>query len=288
MWKLIYEDTFGFGEDRDPTKIEASGTNDIDGFNLLWSKVLNESISGTPEKPKIGFARFTLLIYMSQTKTKSISMDIDKNINAFAKLKYEMDENRIKEFSTKHYEAFFKNEENLFWNNFKNQKNRFKVFAVKLNKKTYIKKILLFSLLLVFNNILFLFCLSSMLYFISTDNILKSFITGLMALIFLLLNLIGFNIKELYLRYKHPEKFYIEIDETNFIHSKGKITKKIKLENIKKIREEKIWTRSGFHIIYVIGFIENLKPVTYSFYKSFSKYDIMYDVPAEKINSYIK
>ncbi len=142
MWKLIYEDTFGFGEDRDPPKIEVTGENDIDGFYKLWTSVLNESITGTPEKPKAGFARFTLLINLPNKKSKSISIDVNNNIKNLAKLKYEMNNNRIKEISTRHYEAYIKNEENLFWNNFNRQKNNFKVFALNLNKKTYIKIIL--------------------------------------------------------------------------------------------------------------------------------------------------
>ncbi len=288
MWKLIYEDTFGFGEDRDPPKIEVTGENDIDGFYKLWTSVLNESITGTPEKPKAGFARFTLLINLPNKKSKSISIDVNNNIKNLAKLKYEMNNNRIKEISTRHYEAYIKNEENLFWNNFNRQKNNFKVFALNLNKKTYIKKTILFSMLLVFANVLFLFCLLSEFYFFSSNRTFEAIIAGLMALIFLLLNLTGFNIKELSQRYKHPDKFYIEIDETNFIHSNGKSMKKIELEKIKNFREEKIWTRSGYHIMYVVDYLENLKPKTYSFYKFFSKHDIMYDIPAEKIKTFIK
>jgi hypothetical protein len=87
MWKLIYEDTFGFGEDRDPPGIDDEGIEDSVGFIRLWESVLCESISGTKEKPLKGFARFTLILTDSISSKKEISIDVVLHLKVLAYIK---------------------------------------------------------------------------------------------------------------------------------------------------------------------------------------------------------
>jgi hypothetical protein len=288
MWKLIYEDTFGFGEDRDPPKVEKTGNDGQDGFFQLWTNVLEEEITFSNGKFAVGFARFTLLIDLPDEKAKSISIEVGRYINRLTELKQEANQNKIKKIATDHYEACLKNEEESFWNNFNQQRKVFKVVAVNIGKDVYLKKSILFLLLIIFANIMFLFCLLSMFYLFSLQKPAESIIVGIFALVFLAINLTVLNIKELRLRYKYPEKFYIEIDGTNFIHSNGNFVKKINLKSIRDIREEEIISRGGFHAMFVVNYTENDKIKTYSFFKAFSKNDIVYNIPADKINAYVK
>ena len=71
MWELIYEDTFGFGEDRDPPRIEKKGHKGQDGFFQLWMIVLDEGLSISHGKPVAGFASFTLHMDFPNGNSKS-------------------------------------------------------------------------------------------------------------------------------------------------------------------------------------------------------------------------
>ncbi len=115
MWELIYEDTFGFGEDRDPVKSECAGENDRDGFIMLWNSVLNESIAGTAEKPVSGFARFTLVIKTPAGSASYISIDADRYLKQLSLLKHIACNDAINETACRHYEFFLKEKEKQFW-----------------------------------------------------------------------------------------------------------------------------------------------------------------------------
>lgn len=283
MWELIYEDTFGFGEDRDPPRIEKKGENGQDGFFQLWTSVLNESLVISNGKPVAGFARFTLRIVSPNGSSKYIPIDVHKHLDILAKLKQEANPDEIRKISIKHNEAFKKDEEESFWNNFNQQKKFFKAFTVKLNRNVYIKKIILSSLLIALANILFLFCIFSMLHLFSMQETLKAVVAGLFSIVFLSMNVSFFNIKSLNMRYKHPDKFYIEIDGENFIHADGNFVKKINLNSIKDIREAEILSRGGRRAMIIVDYLDNDKKTSYSFFKAFSKNDVIYDFDAETL-----
>jgi hypothetical protein len=288
MWELIYEDTFGFGEDRDPSRIEKKGENAQDGFFQLWTSVLDESLGISNGKPVAGFASFTLRIILpDENSKKTVTIDVRKYLDILAKLKQEANPDKIRKISIKHYEAFKKEEEESFWNNFNQQKKFFKVFAVKLNKNVYTKKIMLFSLLIALANILFLFCIFSMLHLFAIQETSKAVAAGLFSIVFLSMNVSFLNIKSLNMRYKHPEKFYIEIDGENFIHADGNFVKKINLNSIKDIREAEILSRGGRRVMIIVDYLDNDKKTSYSFFKAFSKNDIIYNVTAETLNSHL-
>ncbi|MEN6373495.1 MAG: hypothetical protein ABFD75_01775 [Smithella sp.] len=288
MWELIYEDTFGFGEDRDPPGIEKTGRNGQDGFFQLWTSVLDEGVGISNGKPVAGFASFTLRINFPNDNTKTISIDVRKYIDILGKLKQEANIDKIRKISADHYEACLENDEESFWNNFYQQIKSFKVFAVSLSKNVYIKKVILSSLLIALANAMFLFCLLSMFHLLSTQKTTQAIIAGLFSLAFLSINASFLNIRSLTMRYKHPEKFYIEIDGTNFIHSDGNFVKKINLNSIKEISETEILSRGGRREMIVVDYLDNDKKTTYSFFKAFSKNDIIYDVNAEKLNAHCR
>jgi hypothetical protein len=114
MWKLLYEDTFGFGEDRDPIKVESGGMDDFEGFKMLWVSVLTDSLSGTADKPVPGFARFTLVINGSDGKSKNISIDIEKYLFQLASIRSLMNSEYITLIAHRHYEFFLNNKEGEF------------------------------------------------------------------------------------------------------------------------------------------------------------------------------
>lgn len=118
MWRLIYEDTFNFGEDRDPPKVEASGDKDTDGFIHLWDSVLNESITGTVDKPAEGFARFTLVLTAQSGLSISVSLSTEKHLIKLAYLKYLSDDSLVRKTAVRHYNAFINGEEEQFWSAF--------------------------------------------------------------------------------------------------------------------------------------------------------------------------
>lgn len=285
MWELIYEDTFGFGEDRDPPRIEKTGNNGQDGFFQLWTSVLDEGIGVSNGKPVAGFAGFTLRIDFPDKNLETIAIDVRKYIDLLAKIKQEADPDKIRKISTEHYFACLKDEEESFWNNLSQQKKTFKVFTVSLSKNVYIKKIILSSLLITLANIMSLFCLFSMLHLLGTQKTTQAIIAGLFSLVFLSINFSFLNIRSLTMRYKHTEKFYVEIDGTNFIHSDGNFVKKINLNSIKEIYEKETLSRGGRHVMIVVDYLDNDKRTTYSFFKAFSKNDIIYDITAEKLNA---
>jgi hypothetical protein len=115
MWELIYEDTFGFGEDRDPPVVECSGDNDSEGFFRLWEALLNESITGPLEKPVPGFARFTLILIKPDGKRNDVRIDTEKYFNVLAAVRKEMNAESIKSISAMHLEFFLEGNEGEFW-----------------------------------------------------------------------------------------------------------------------------------------------------------------------------
>ena len=106
-----------------------------------------------------------------------------------------------------------------------------------------LKKVILSSLLIALANAMFLLCLLSMYYLLTNQKTTQAIIAGLFSLVFLSINISFLNIRSLAMRYKHPEKFYIEIDGKNFIHSDGNFVKKINLNSIKEIGETEILSR---------------------------------------------
>ncbi|MEN6623700.1 MAG: hypothetical protein ABFD50_19400 [Smithella sp.] len=286
MWELIYEDTFGFGEDRDPPRIEKKGENGQDGFFQLWTSVLNESLVISNEKPVVGFASFTLRIDLpDENSKKTVTIDVGKYLDLLAKLKQEANPDKIRKIAIEHYQACQKNQEDSFWKNFYHQKKSFKLFALNLSRNAYIKKIITSSLLIILANILFLFCFLSMLHLFSIQEITKAIAAGLFSIIFLSINVSFFNIKSLSMRYKYPEKFYIEIDEKNFIHSDGNFIKKISLNSITDIKETEIFSRGGRQVMIIVDYLDNDKKTTYSFFKAFSKNDVIYDFNTETLKN---
>lgn len=285
MWELIYEDTFGFGEDRDPPRIEKKGENVQDGFFQLWTGVLNESLVISNGKPVAGFASFTLRIVLPNGNSKYIAIDVRKYLDLLAKLKKEINPDKIRKISTEHYEAYKRNEEELFWNNLNQRKKSFKIFAVNLKRNAYIKKIIISSLLIALANILLLFCILSMLHLFSMQETLKAVVAGLFSIVFLSMNVSFLNIKSLNMRYKHPEKFYIEIDGENFIHADGNFVRRINLNSIKDIREAEILSRGGWRVMIIVDYLDNDKKTSYSFFKAFSKNDVIYDFDTEILKS---
>ncbi len=285
MWKLIYEDTFGFGEDRDPPTIDKTGSDGREGFFQLWTSVLNEGLGVSGGGPVAGFARFTLLTDFPGEKERYISIDVRENIDRLAGLKTEADPEKIRKISSDHYEACLKNQEESFWKNFRQQKKSFKVFAVNIGKDVYTRRIILSSLLLVLANSLSLFCLWSMFYLYSVQKTAEAIIAGVFALVFLSVNVAFLSIKTLHMRYTYPERFYIEIDGKSFIHSDGNFVRKIDLGSIKKISETEILSRGGLRVLIVVDYSDGDKETSYSFFKAFSKNEIVYDVSAEKLDA---
>ena len=285
MWKLIYEDTFGFGEDRDPPTIDKTGSDGREGFFQLWTSVLNEGLGVSGDRPVAGFARFTLLTDFPGEKERYISIDVRENIDRLAGLKTEADPEKIRKVSLDHYEACLKNQEESFWKNFRQHKKSFKVFAVNIGKDVYTRRIILSSLLIVLANSLSLFCLWSMLHLYSAQKTAEAIIAGVFALVFLSVNVAFLSIKSLQMRYKYPERFYIEIDGKSFVHSDGNFVRKIDLGSIKKIRETEILSRGGLRVLIVVDYSDGDKETSYSFFKAFSKNEIVYDISAEKLDA---
>jgi len=123
MWELLYEDTFGFGEDRDPLKVECSGDSAGDGLFILWDSVLRESITGTAGKPALGFARFTLVITSPGGAAEYISIDTDKYLNQLYSLKMESNPDKIKDIACRHYKSFLEGAEEQFLSSWFDGKN---------------------------------------------------------------------------------------------------------------------------------------------------------------------
>ena len=115
MWELVYEDTFGFGEDSDPPKVECCGESDIEGFFHLWDSVLSESITGTAEKPVLGFSQFTLVLTRPDGDRNYISLDIDRYINKLAFVREKRNREIIKYISASHHDLYIRGEEEKFW-----------------------------------------------------------------------------------------------------------------------------------------------------------------------------
>lgn len=115
MWELIYEDTFGFGEDRDPPVTECRGDSDVDGFFSLWEAVLREGVTGPADKPVPGFARFTLVITRPDGKRIYISIDMDRYINKLSIVRQKKNSDIVKYISASHYELYMKGIEDEFW-----------------------------------------------------------------------------------------------------------------------------------------------------------------------------
>jgi len=120
MWKLIYEDTFGFREERDPPRVECHGENDKEGFLQLWYYVLNETLTESSTGISEGFARFTLILTGSDGSISNIRIDAEKEINTLIKLKNSYTMKTLPQISSKHYEMFSENREEEFWLNLKN------------------------------------------------------------------------------------------------------------------------------------------------------------------------
>jgi hypothetical protein len=115
MWELIYEDTFGFGEDRDPLKIECSGNDDAEGFFRLWNSVLSESITGPPEKPVKGFARFTLALIFPGGVKKYVCIDMDGYFHELAAFRKDMNPETVRRISGRHYRHYLQGNEKKFY-----------------------------------------------------------------------------------------------------------------------------------------------------------------------------
>lgn len=115
MWKLFYEDTFTFGDERDPPKIEAEGDDIAEGFLKLWEAVISESVSGTKEKPAIGFANFMLVLSYHDFKGIEIYIDVTKYLNILSFIKFSANPDSIKETAFKHYQALINNCIPRFW-----------------------------------------------------------------------------------------------------------------------------------------------------------------------------
>jgi|GEM_PF-2024807 len=285
MWKLVYQDTFGFGEDRDPPKIEKTGDDGYEGFLQLWTNVLDEGIVIAGGKPAAGFASFSLVIDLPDKRTETVLIDVHSHVNRLAALKQEANPDKIKKTAAAHYEACLKNEEEKFWNDFGRREKSFKAFAVGIGKEVYMKRIILSSLLIAMANLIFLFCLISAFYLLSLQKTKEAVIAGVFSLVFLFVNVAILNIRSLNMRYKHPERFYIEIDGTDFIHSDGNFIKKISLNEIQGITEKEILSRGGLRVLIVVDYLDNGKKTSYSFFKAFSQRDIVYDVTAEQLNA---
>ncbi|PKL17342.1 MAG: hypothetical protein CVV49_11705 [Spirochaetae bacterium HGW-Spirochaetae-5] len=114
MWKLLYEDTFGFGEDRDPIRVESCGPDDLEGFKMLWDSVLRESLTGTADKPVTGFARFTLVITGIDGKSVNISINTEKYLYHLAAIKSLMNSEYITGIASRHYDFFMNNKDAEF------------------------------------------------------------------------------------------------------------------------------------------------------------------------------
>ncbi|HRX49551.1 MAG TPA: hypothetical protein P5120_18655, partial [Spirochaetota bacterium] len=121
MWKLIYEDTFGFGEDRDPPGVDDEGIDDSIGFIRLWESVLCESISGTTDRPLKGFARFTLVLTDSTGSRKEIRINVDLYLKTLAYIKSSNNYDKIKSMALNHYYYFINNDEESFWKQVNNE-----------------------------------------------------------------------------------------------------------------------------------------------------------------------
>lgn len=288
MWKLYYEDTFGFGEDRDPPTVECSGEDIEEGFLKLWTCVLNESVVISSGEPAVGFATFILVIESAPEGLKSIPIDVHKHIAKLGALKKDVAQNAIKETAAAHCKAVLNNEEDGFWNNFDCPKDAFKVPASPITENMYQKRFALYLSAMIFANILFLFCLLSAVQLFSAGKTTESIWAGLFAVVALTINFSYLSIQELRLRYRNPEKFYIEINETSFIHSNGEFIKKIPVHSIDTVREEEILSRGGVHSVFIVNHTEDNKRKEYSFYKTTSRKNVIYDITAEKMNAYIQ
>jgi hypothetical protein len=114
MWKLLYEDTFGFGEDRDPIRVESCGPDDLEGFKMLWNSVLRESLTGTADKPVPGFARFILVITGTDGKSVNISINTEKYLYHLASIKRLINTEYLNVIASRHYEFFLNNKDAEF------------------------------------------------------------------------------------------------------------------------------------------------------------------------------
>lgn len=285
MWKLVYQDTFGFGEDRDPPSIEKTGKDGHEGFLQLWTNVLNEGIGTAGGKPVAGFASFALIIDLPDKRTETVLIDVRRHLNRLAELKQEADPELIKRVAAAHYEACLNNEQEKFWNDFDRRKKAFKAFALGISKEVYMKRMILSSLLVAMANLIFLFCLISAFYLLSLQKTKEALVAGAFSLVFLFVNIAILNIRSLNMRYKHPEKFYIEIDGADFIHSDGNFVKRISLSSIQGITEQEILSRGGLRVLIVVDYLDNGKKTSYSFFKAFSHRDVVYGVTAEQLNA---
>jgi hypothetical protein len=120
---------------------------------------------------------------------------------------------------------------------------------------------------------------------LSLQKTKEAVIAGAISLVFLSVNVAIVNIRSLSMRYKHPEKFYIEIDGSDFIHGDGNFVKRISLNAIQGITEKEILSRGGRRVLIVVDYLDNGKKTSYSFFKAFSHRDIVYGVTAEQLNA---
>jgi len=287
MWELIYEDTFGFGEDRDPPMVECRGDNDAEGFFRLWNATLAESITGTHEKPVTGFARFTLLLIEPDGKRYYRSIDTDRYIHELAGIRKEFDRESIRKISARHYEYYSKGIEEKFWSSFGGQKPVMRIDALRPAKKLFVKKMFLIGALLVFANGMFIFCAVSFFHFFNSGEILSAVISAVFAMAFFVVNISFSALKEMYMRYTHPEMFFIEIDNRSFTFSAGSRIFKVPLQSITDISEQEILLRNGLHILYIIEYNENGKRKVRQFYRQRSVNDIIYNTTAGELKKYL-
>ncbi len=288
MWKLIYQDTFGFGEDRDPPVVQETGTRIEDGFFQLWTNVLAESVVMSGGKPAAGFAGFSLLVELSGEKTQGVFIDVHRHIERLGRLKQKAGPDALRKISDDHYAACLKNEEESFWERFSRRGETLKVLAVRLSKTDYRKKVLAAGLLMILANVLFLFCVAGVFHLLAQQKTTQAAAAGVFALVLLLINVAFLNIRELSRRYRHPEKFFIEINDENFIHSNGDFIRIIDRNAIRSITEEETISRGGFHSMFVVRYAENGENKSYSFFKASSRRNVVYDVSADQLNDLLE
>lgn len=283
MWELIYEDRFGFGDDRDPPTIEKTGDNDSAGFCELWRSVLSESIAGSAANPAEGFAGFTLALINPGAEKAYVQIDTKKNLASLARIKRDMAEDEIRNIALSHYEAYRSGKEEEFWNSPDWVSEGVRIYAVKPGKSFFIKKMTLYILLLIFVNVAAIFCIAGFFHLLSEGRMLHGIIAALFAFVFMLLNVAAGTMSEFIRRFRNPEKFYIGTDGENFIHASGSRIFSIPLNSIKNFREEEYFTRSGIQRLFVVAYKSDSKEKTYQFFRQLSPKDIIYDLPAQKV-----
>jgi hypothetical protein len=289
MWRLICQDTFGFGEDRDPPHTDASGEDDEEGFYALWKAVIEETLSGDSAKPVVGFARFTLMLESKPVGKASISIDERRFLSPLAQLKSGKDPSRIRAVARSHLRSVLSGSEAAFWQAF-GQPDSMTVQATAVSPRQFATKVIKYSLALVVANALFVYSMAGMVHARSSSPTWQVVAIAIIGLPFFLCNVVVFSMRELFARFTHPTSFFVQLDATAFVHSSGSFIKRIPAGQIAGFKEEQVWSRSGVSTLFVVEYREpgSPKPKQYSFYKALSARECIYDVSAEQMSLLLK